>query len=1288
MIQSFTPNSPRSNPSNRRTRRQKKALSSRCPRPFRPRIESLEARTLLAVSIINGSGNGYAGLSGSNPPDTCGAAGPNSYIEVAFGIELFQNKPNGSPPAPITDSLDDFFNTKGGLPIQPNRDGQDSTVLYDNLMGRFIIGNLDADDKGNTSLFDIAVSTSSNPDLSASSWNFYQITTTQTSGGTTNWTDYPGNPGFNSDAVVLTFNLAHGTSLTGNSEIVSINAADLANGVPQASLRTFQNFVTGKKSFRPTNMHDSVAGDPMWLIQDAGDGNNINVYRMTSVLSTSAGGLTTPTQLPLPMANKFTDPPSIVPANPGGPAITNFLDSRIQKAGEFNNIIVAAHHVQVSGNQLDAQWYAIDVSGATPAFQQVGGMPNIGRIGFGANTTTVFPGIDINSSGEIGLSYMESDTNGGSANSATKGLPSVFVTARKASDGAGMTEGATLVSAGTGTGVLTHTDSMGKNDTRSGDFSGLNIDPTNGTFWGVNEFGDGDSGGTAIANFTPEDPPVVTAPNDQTSAEGAAKAFNLGSFTDADGSPWTVTVDWGDGSPKTTFSVASAGSLGTKTHTYAEESAVGTPYKVTVTVTDSTLLSDSKTFNVTVTDPEVNPFGTLISPVEGAAFTGAVVGKFTDPGGAEPNPSDSSGTINDHYKVVSIDWGDSTPLDTTSGTLSFSGSPGSTTDPFTVSGDHTYGEEGNYTITTTIDHEGVQSKITSTAMVSDPAVQAASVAVTGKESIAFALPVATFMDPGGAEPNPSDPTGGISNHYTATTDWGDGTGPSVDTITYSGAPGSKTGVFTVTGTHTFTEEGSFTATTIIDHEGILTKVINSSTIRDNYGLLVLDTTGAQALMVTGNGSVTVNNFGAVVVDSSDPKAIFLTGNAIVTATEADVGIGGGFVTNGRARLNLLEPEFNHEAATPDPIALPLPPVPTTHFAAVHDSGGPLLTLSPGAYDGGIQVTGMGSVNLLPGVYYMNGGGFSVSGHGVVTGTNVLIVNAPQGASDTISITGQAIVNLTASAGLTGANAAYNGITVFQDPASANPIIVTGQASLTMTGVLYAPNALLKIDGFGNAVVSTDSPSTGGEVIVRDTMVTGNGVLTINADPPTITLPIDTGTLTVNAGTSLAFSHIVQGTLVIGGTADSPATVTIAPSDATGSLPTAPAMASNSANAMPGGTQQPAASNSAAGSSDAAGALSAADQPASAQATPAALSGLSTGDSQTPPVNDPAPNSDAAQIGTPASGDLASVDAVFGSDFQDGADSNQAEWLGADPMTSNESLAVSLTDDLLDSLVSG
>jgi hypothetical protein len=721
---------------------------------------------------------------------------------------------------------------------------------------------------------------------------------------------------------------------------------------------------------------------------------------------------------------------------------------------------------------------------------------------------------------------------------------------------------------------------------------------------------------SVIANGIANGAPQLMPPGNQTSAEGDAHTFDMGSFSDANGGgPWTVDVDWKDGSTST-FSMSSPGTIPAQSHTYGEE---GT-YKVTVKVTNTLDGEwDTKTFTVTVNDKALAAGASVpVSAVEGAAFTGTAFATFTDPGGAEPNPSDpgplashykvvsidwgdgtppdtSTGTVtfvgtpgsttdaltvrgshtygeegtsypitaiidheglritltstatvidpavkatgvpvspvegatftapaatftdpggaepnsfdpgslDSHYTVVSIDWGDKTPLDTSSGTISYGGAPGSKTDAFTVSGTHTYGEEGTYPITVIIDHEGMKTTVTTTAIVSDPAVLASGVDVSAKEGIAFSLPVATFSDPGGAEPNSFDPDPDISHHYTATVDFGDGKGFSPATITFAGMPGSKTDLFTVTGTHTFDEEGTYGITVIINHEGIKTQVTSTATVRDNYGLLLLDPTGDKSLMVTGQGAVTVNNTGAVVVDSSSPRAIFLAGQAVVTTWEADVGIGGDAVTNGKAVLNLLDPEFNHEAATPDPIALPLPPAPTTHFAAVRYSGSAPLTLSPGTYDGGIAVTGPGPVTLLPGLYYMNGGGFTVSGQGSVTGTGVLIVNAPKASTDVISITGQGSVNLTAPMGLTDPLAAYNGITIMQDPASANPISIVGQGSLTMTGTLYAPAALLKLDGNGNATVSAffaGHLSLGGVVVAADAMVTGKANLTINADP--------------------------------------------------------------------------------------------------------------------------------------------------------------------------------------------
>ena len=95
--------------------------------------------------------------------------------------------------------------------------------------------------------------------------------------------------------------------------------------------------------------------------------------------------------------------------------------------------------------ELAAQWYAIDVSSGTPAFQKAGGVDNVGRMAFGANTYAYEPSVDIKSSREIGLGFMESDTIGGVLNSATGGFISTFVTARKPGDPAGTMQTPVLV---------------------------------------------------------------------------------------------------------------------------------------------------------------------------------------------------------------------------------------------------------------------------------------------------------------------------------------------------------------------------------------------------------------------------------------------------------------------------------------------------------------------------------------------------------------------------------------------------------------------------------------------------------------------------------------------------------------------------------------------------------------------------------------------------------------------------------------------------------------------------
>src|SRR5207237_755134 len=94
-------------------------------------------------------------------------------------------------------------------------------------------------------------------------------------------------------------------------------------------------------------------------------------------------------------------------------------------------------------------------------------------------------------------------------------------------------------------------------------------------------------------------PPTVTAAAAQSTDEGADTSFQLGSFTDpgVNDAPWHVSVDWGDGSPATTFNTSSQGALAAQHHTYADGPHT---YTVAVTVTDKDGGSGSASYTATV----------------------------------------------------------------------------------------------------------------------------------------------------------------------------------------------------------------------------------------------------------------------------------------------------------------------------------------------------------------------------------------------------------------------------------------------------------------------------------------------------------------------------------------------------------------------------------------------------------------------------------------------------------------------------------------------------------------
>ena len=266
--------------------------------------------------------------------------------------------------------------------------------------------------------------------------------------------------------------------------------------------------------------------------------------------------------------------------------------------------------------------------------------------------------------------------------------------------------------------------------------------------------------------------PVVTAPASQSSNEGENHSFSLGSFTDpgsGDG-PWSVDVNWGDSTAHSSASVGSLGSLGSLGHTYADN---GT-YTVTVKVTDSGALSDTKTFTATVANvsPSVVSGGDQSSNEgENHSFS---LGSFSDPG------------VNDAPWSVDVSWGDGSPH--TTFTTSTQGPLGSQS--------HTYADNGSYTVTVTVtDKDTAVGSATFQAAVTNvaPTLTAPANPQSSNEGENHSFSLGSFSDPGV-----------LDAPWSVDVNWGDGSGDTTFTSSSTGSLGSQLHAFTNPGTYAVT----------------------------------------------------------------------------------------------------------------------------------------------------------------------------------------------------------------------------------------------------------------------------------------------------------------------------------------------------------------------------------------------------------------------------------------------------------------------------------------------------
>jgi hypothetical protein len=356
-------------------------------------------------------------------------------------------------------------------------------------------------------------------------------------------------------------------------------------------------------------------------------------------------------------------------------------------------------------------------------------------------------------------------------------------------------------------------------------------------------------------------------------AVGEQSVFNdaVATFEDDDNAAtpadFTATIDWGDGSPTTAGAsgMSSGAFVVIGQHTYADE---GT-FTVTVSIADQPPGTGTATATDTATVNEADVLSgtprTFAAP-SGVSFT-TVVATFSD-SLASAVPGDFTATIN---------WGDAT---SSAGTVS--GGGGS----FQVSGTHTYASTGSFPVVVTLADDGPG---TATATVTSTAQVASGLAVTAvnfstPEAAAWNGTVATFSDADGSKTAAS---------FTTTINWGDG---STTAGTVSGGPGT----FTVTGQHTYADEGTFPFT------GTVTEIAAGGATAADMGTATVteaDVLSGTPVAVSAQAGVPFNGAVATFTDTdtanvaSDFSATIDWGDGQTSAGTV-AGGGGSFTVSG------------------------------------------------------------------------------------------------------------------------------------------------------------------------------------------------------------------------------------------------------------------------------------------------------------------------------------------------------------------------------------------------------
>jgi hypothetical protein len=335
---------------------------------------------------------------GSIPPDSNGAAGPNHFVEFVNGVFAVYNKAGTLAVPQITDTQ--FWSNAGitGGTLSPGV--SDPRIIYDPPSQRWFAAQINTSSTGNQVL--VARSNSSDP---TGSWKAVHFT------GNSGFADFPT---LSADANGVYIGVNNFTSSTGTStgkvSFFSIPKSDLTKSTPTiANITKFENLDASSVGFTLQGARDFGGSSGAILAID----NVFGIIDRNTVMGSGGPGATlSPTTTKIVGS---TDGTPILARQPDGTRTIDAGDRRLSASVfQVGNLLYGANTISDNTNSSKAthdivHWFVVNATTNTLVHQGT-----IGASGF----DFFYPSIAANASGDFVIAFNRSGgmTSGSSGN--------------------------------------------------------------------------------------------------------------------------------------------------------------------------------------------------------------------------------------------------------------------------------------------------------------------------------------------------------------------------------------------------------------------------------------------------------------------------------------------------------------------------------------------------------------------------------------------------------------------------------------------------------------------------------------------------------------------------------------------------------------------------------------------------------------------------------------------------------------------------------------------------------